>query len=152
LQIERQIERQSAGRQIAGILAPQRQNALALGVLTRLLLHAHFGAFGTRGENILHLAPIQARRETDLLVARAAAGAQVAGQCFGEASNEFNAHQGFELRAVDANADTNIDDRIERGRQNLGALKAIFRLGQAMAPHARLRAFCVANGSARLPG
>jgi len=35
---------------------------------------------------------------------------------FGETPDEFNPHQGFELRAVDANADTNIDDRIERSR------------------------------------
>jgi hypothetical protein len=43
-------------------------------------------------------------------------GAQVSGQRFGETPNELNTHQGFELGAVDANADTNIDDRIERGR------------------------------------
>jgi hypothetical protein len=100
----------------------------------------------------LHLAAVQTRRETDLFVTRASAGAQVAGQRFGETPDELNPHQGFELGAVDTNADTNINDRIERGRKYLGALKAIFRLGQAMAPDARPWAVCDANGSARLPG
>jgi len=62
-----------------------------------------------------HFPAIEARCQPDFFVTGTPPGAQVSGQRSAR-RRRLNTHQGFELGAVDANADTNIDDRIERGR------------------------------------
>ena len=85
-------------------------------MLPRLLLHAQFGTLRAGRQDVLDFPAIEARRQPDFFVTGTPTRTQVSGQRFGETPDELNPHQGFELRAVDANADTNIDDRIERRR------------------------------------